>query len=427
MTWVDIGHMIGENLDHTPVKADVADFDRAGNHFAEIEDALNAVCGELRNLQGCGDQFKGQTATAFTSKLSVLSDDLEKVPRIAYQAKDIMREHAYWLRDIKAEAERALATAKSRKSELEAARDRESDAARRLSSIERQIRSLEDAEAAGDDTASSQLVLLRGDSAAAGQSERSASGDVAHWTQRVHESIGDYERIQDRERELNKGTADRIRHIHFQDLHDPSVAEQARDGAIGLIGDLADFINDMAEFLQSLVELDLAAILWKLDQVLEVVGTVLLAVAIVGAIVGGGPAGLALAALLVASMKFATSATLYSQGWANPETGEKKTLGDVAVDGIGVLMAGVGYKLSSVAKPQTWVFHRGSRITGHQYGVKVGSKVLGKAGSSRVVFADRWSPFVDAGFTLGEGEIAKRIPEPRTSDGPTRAMICPAY
>lgn len=431
MTWIEIGHAVGEALRHSPIEAEPADFDRAADHFADIEGALNDVAGELRRLQGRGDDFKGQTAEAFVAKLAVLSDDLEKVPRIAFQVKDIMRHHGYWLRELQAEAERALAAARSRKTELEAARNRESQAGSRLALIERQIRSLEALEAAGDDSVSYTLAQARVDEGRTRSEERRASGDVSHWTTQVRSSVEQYRDIDLREANLNKETAQKVYGIHFQGLHDPNAFERYVGRPVG------EFLDDIRDFAVAVISGDWQTALWKLDDILATIGSVLFFVALF-------VPGLQLVAFAFAAAKLVTSLALFVGKGYNPETGEQKSAGSLAWDAASVVLSGaaVGTARASLAARSQLVI--GTDRTGKVFatqGVRIGTHIVRRAtvdGADRAVRAVNRvfdvKSLLDASDHLhgqSAGDLHRAptrfdLPAPTSTAGPTKALICAA-
>lgn len=368
-SWVDVHQSLG----HSPVDASPDDFGAAANHFCNVRDNTRTVINQFSTLTG-GDttQFDGQAASAFVNALRGVAVDMRDVPDVADQIAWIFRDHQQALAALRTEVDRALAVAISTRSQRDAHSRELSQTSASLASIRSQLSSLR---SSGADESDSQVTYLRSREMNTKVAVNGARARLTASEASLAGAVRQYHEFDAREHELNRRTADRLRSVHLGSMSDPSNAEKAA----GWVGDrLKDIGGFTAELISDITALVSAALngnwqefMWRVNDVLRAIGTVLAVLAIIAtiAIIVIATGGAAAPALLIAATYYLTAASagvavltlassglLYAGQFENSETGETMTKGTLVIDAVdaalAVLSFGVAKHLRSVSKLQ---------------------------------------------------------------------------
>jgi len=404
--------------------SDPATFDLAAAHFDSVQTNVVTVIDRFHTLTGGGAaEFQGHAADAFSTVLGDLADHLRDVPAVAGQISLVFREHAAELCVLRTRADQALARALTAHSQRSADQGRYDGSASALTSIRRQLEAMR-ATSTPDDP---QLRVLEDREGDAVQEVQSAQRQLSRSNDSVDASVREFHGFVADEDALDQRTADRLRHVDLHGLKNPGLLEKyvfRPLGALatGTLDSVVDFFSDLATMVTTL---DFDEFLWRLHDVLKVVGAVLAIAAIFF------PA-LAPLVLIVAVVTLGVSVALYVRGSTISETGERMSGWTVAGDAVSAVFAGVAMRLVGVGA-------RGVLTQVREADGTFASPLI--RGLSEVDDAHTAVENFHSGLErdqkyLESTELVQPyvpqvridlVPPPRSTVGPTKALLCPSY
>ena len=312
-----------------PVKGLLSQFESARNTFDSMKsDAQTIVDTFFDDRSSITANVNDKPGAMIVQVIDEADGGLRELPRIAGEAFDIFDAHITRLRQLRGEADGALARART-------AWNRKNQLTSQKSQLESQISGLEgQIDGAADDADTSDL-----DSDLSGA--QSSLGSVDSELESLQNTLdaiygnqdSDYNELVAAENERNRTTADDLDGISLGDLEDPNWLESAWEGISGFVQGL---VESVANMLEALVTGDWATFFWELKGLLDVALLILGTIALFTGI--GGPLGVLLITLAVAS--FALNTGLYITQTPNPQTGQTVGLLDVGISALGVVATG---------------------------------------------------------------------------------------
>jgi hypothetical protein len=424
MTW----HQVDESLRDNPIRGDAHPFDLAKDHFYRVQDEVDALVRRFHQMRSGQDvEFQGEAADAFYRTLDAAAKDLRDVPPVAHDIGWIFEQHANGLRELQARVDQALAHAIATRTQRDADRSRLTTSKATLSSIDKQIKNLRSAGTAESDPHLHQLV---GQHKAQQTAVNHAAAAANQSQDALKKAVDQYHAFEHEQEQLEKTAAARFSNVNLRSLRDPNGLQRY------LLNPIGQVLHDVAGVFLAIAHGDLDEFLWRLNDVLKVVGKVLAVITIVLTVLAAVglaavPGGLLLAALVVAAVSFAVTSTLWSRGSKNSETGRAMTGVEVIESGIDVALAAVGYRLGPVGTQGTHQLRDAGRFA------TPAIRLLHNIGDPILKFHDAWQWGHAPGEAIDGVEQAsswrkpvpdttRLVPVPNCTTGPSRALMCPA-
>lgn len=332
-----------------PIEGDVDDFDFARGYWMTAATDADHVLADFDSIVGGRGPLEGKAAAALESILVETKTVLSDVPAVCRSLERVMAVHQNRLTSLRNAADRALAratTAWEQRSNEQANASRHESTASYLRS---QIESLRSADPENTQITSYESQLRSAENSASTSAQNAASHQAT-----IDAAVKTAEELEGDERELNKETARKLREVDLKSLKDLNALQRAWNATTSFVGDLVENIGDLVDALSNG---DFERALWELRDICDQLSTVITAVAAIVAlavlvVVSGGAALAVIAvmakvALVVASVKFASSVALFTADSVHPETGQKITPVDLAFDAASVAMAYGGMKAAT--------------------------------------------------------------------------------
>lgn len=346
MSWSDVGCT-------DPVGNDAAEFERLAGCWRTASDTARSLSitfdGIVADSRTIG--FEGKAAVAFQQIVAESADVLKDVPEVCGQLASVLSAHARELRRLRAEADAALARARTAWNDRSQSNSAANQAHGRAERIRRQIRSLQ---CYPPEQVAAQVQTLRYN---LGVEERNASNHEYNATvagrrlSRELENRSAYERDVSR-RDLT--TEQIIRNLDLRSLKDPNTLEQL--GAA--IGNAFQIVQDIGGALIAGAN----RVLWVAREVLDIISMaltmtmVVLAVAVLifpplGVALAPALAALALATAVAAGLKLGATTILVATRATNPyNPGQQLGVVDLALDGVDAGLALLGFGAARKAR-----------------------------------------------------------------------------
>lgn len=343
-----------------PVRGVVSDFEQASGYWRSAE--LGAI--ELRQgftlfKSGVGSLgIEGDAAGELLPLVNKIGEwigfDLE---RICDQFAVILDDHERDLSELNAECGRALNRAQVRAAASDNAQRDVGVSDGRVSVLRRQI---EEAQSLGQD-----VTQLDDDYDWAVRQRASRERTRDETARSLEDSRAEHRALIEREDQLNQRTAGSLRGIDFGKLGDPSNF----DRVVGYISSFGKYfsldVRALAEaFYKGITEGSwdelLFAIRREIDEALDLLSVIGIALLVAGIFITGG--ALAVALLVVAALTLGLAATkfvfeLLVAGETDPVTGETITAGTILGSAIEVALAVVGVRSAASAVRATKFTH----------------------------------------------------------------------
>ena len=343
-TWSEIF----PDVDGPPVRGEPGDFEKVAREFDIMGDDAQEALDEFTKIKSDAgvSPLRGEAADAFERFVREVADSLGDLPRVCHEATLVFSKHADDLTALRKEVDSALARAQTKWNERNKLRTDVSAADQRVSTLQTQLNLLPCPGA--DATADAERPGLQSELDEVVSNLQWLLQQLIEATDELNVIRRQYDGFHDDERSLRSKTHHRLDDIDLGDLEDPGRFSSFCHGAFqfvmhatGLDAVMAA-VDAIVDLGQAIASGDWAKVLWKLREILDVLILVIAVVALftLGPIVIAVAIGLAVA-------KLAVDYALYKQKWPNPETGEVISITDLALDGAGVIFAG----LSAVTKP----------------------------------------------------------------------------
>jgi len=334
MSWSEVGK------EGDPVRGNVAEFDSATSQWRTAKGRATDIQAEFAlTIDGGYVGLEGKAADAFKSIVVETKRVLDDIPQVFGSMETVLRDHLTKLKEYRAAADTALANAKVAKETRRVAAAASAAANTRMASLKRQILQLE---AQPPEQSDGQVVSLKRQlsSEASLQRQKASEASVAQTT--LSNEIAKWDSLRAQEDELNRQTANKLDHFDLMSLRDP--------GWLDKVGNyFTEFADDVIGFISSALSGDWEQAMWHLrgvlDKVLEVLGVVLIIVAILGTVLTlGALAPLLITTLLVlSSLKLLITVALVASDSTNKVTGEKLGIVDVIFDSLDVASNAVSF------------------------------------------------------------------------------------
>lgn len=341
-TWTDIF----PDLDGPPIKGDPSEFSTVASSFGSMHDDATTILEQFRKIMSDGgiDEIQGDVAAPFRNFVDDVSDRLSSLPEVSGAASKIFGNHATKLDGFQQAADAALAKAVTKWNECKTARTTLSTAKTNADNVQDQI------DSSPPDADPSQLQGQHDD--ATGKVS-SAQTNLTLLEGQLKEFRTKWDNLHDDERKLRDTTTDALGDLDLHSLKDPGWFDSFCEAACGFVewAYKVTGLEDLVDLLDAAFHGDLARFLWALRGLLDKLITILSIVVLFTC-----PALFAVI-LVLAVLKLAVDVYLYASNTANPDTGERISLTDIAFDVLDVALAGKdfgGYKAAKAAgKPLT--------------------------------------------------------------------------
>ena len=216
-----------------PVNGRPENFDALEDTFIGINGSVKELSSELESIRFGRDdaQFRGEAADCFAENIAAIDNELDDLGDVCEQIARIFRDHATRLRGLQAEADSALARAKTSWHAREAAEQDVNQANRNIDYFQRQLDCLTDEDNGVqryrlECEIDRQEDIRRQAYQAETRAERALEAERDRWQQ-----------LQVEEDNLAEETASRLLGVNLESLADPSFLEQVLSGVLQL-GDL---------------------------------------------------------------------------------------------------------------------------------------------------------------------------------------------
>lgn len=314
-----------------PVRGDESEVLGAANEFSKRQEAARDVITAFENTgaDGVRGYVEGPPGELLYEVIQEVGNQLPDLERVAGEAEQALRDHLTSLRDLREEADGAIARAVTAWDEREAATTEAARLRGQISTLQQQISGA----AAETDVSWQEDQLTRYES-----SLESENSTIDARTSTLFAIYGDWDSehadLRNRELELERATGERLDEIDLGELADPGFWEKVGSAIGNFVGGMIESaLNCIEAFLTG----DWATFFWELRDLLN--GALL----ILGTIALFTGVGAPLFALSVAA--FAVTAGLAVTQTPNPQTGETLGVGDVALSAVGVAFsAGAAFR-----------------------------------------------------------------------------------
>ena len=383
-------------VDGRPVPGDPEEFLQAQRYFTQIQEGVDEIVQTFSRIGRGSDVFDGSAAEAFGQLLDEVDERLINVPWVAKDISEAFRDHRTRLtgyRTAEANLYARTVTAweswKSATSDLTAATARVSGLQAQLDELQALATPSPEEPAIDSNLTSAKWHVTSCETAVS----------AAESALRAHHKT--YASLHDDAVALDEETATKLDDIELWNLADPSMLEK---GAAFVAEKWQGFENWWAEFAEDLVAIFDAVVrgdwdeaLYKLNDVLDKVATIVMVIGIVVAILasGGALAGAAALAAKLALMskgldlaQVAVSATLYgAQTLGLTDEEQRVGGGEVLLDAFGAFVKVPGAKQAKTGHHLKYFksgekhFLRGFKdLSGHYLGAeKLNYSALGRA------------------------------------------------
>ncbi|MEO5899094.1 MAG: hypothetical protein ABIR68_03045 [Ilumatobacteraceae bacterium] len=355
-TWTDIF----PELDGPPVTGLPAEFDSVANSFTTMNTEATEILTQFKRIMGdgCFTEIQGAVADPFKQFVENVSDKLGSLPDVSAKAAGIFSYHADQLTSYRTAADKALAQAVTKWGEVKTARTNVGTATTKEQTAKTDVDNTPpDADASDAQGKHDQAQTDLGN---AKTTLTTKEGELAAFTTTWSNIRGD-------EGSLRHDTKTKLDDVDLHSLEDPGWFDSFCEAAVDVLKWAYEFtgLEDLVDLIDAIAHGDWAKALWKLHDLMDKLFTVLSIVALFVA-----PELLLVIIAVIAVVKLATDVGLYASNTANPETGERISLTDIAFDVVDVVTAGKAAKL-----------HEASTLTRGKEAVNDGRKYLdNKAG-----------------------------------------------
>lgn len=246
-----------------PINGNPAEFDQVEQRFRTIKQDVAGLGDEFRGIRAGNDDFSGDAAASFSSKIASICTALDDVPVICQSIADLFDQHAAALRALQAEADAALARAQTQWNLLHSADTDRANAQSRLQFVDDQLEFLEAQGPTADATDKAYWTAERREAIdwrnGAKQRRDNAQG-------LLDDELERWGTLRGQEEQLDEDTANKLRNLELWSMSDPSLIEQ-----IGAA--FADLVEAFSNFAEYVFSMDMLLDLYHLiDDIITVLG-----------------------------------------------------------------------------------------------------------------------------------------------------------
>lgn len=375
--------------DGDPISGNPGDFLVVERCFGQIKDRMSELDREYAGIRfGTSDDFRGEAANAFASKIGQISQALGEVPLIAAQLEGTFRSHRTQLEALRSEASSALARAQTNWGAVGSARENCDDATGRLRFVDDQLEYLDSLGEAGDPGDRNYWVSERIE---ASDWVVSAKSRLSNAEDDLQDSRAEHRQLSGQEDDLDQATAEALRNTVLWSLADPSFLEQLGDAFV----DFVDWLADVHGYVFSLE---------FLEDLYAALDIILIALAVIALFAATGGTF----ALVVFALAF-TKASIGFVLWQN----DRISGWDFALDVLGAFAAGttvLGSHVSKIGKlPLTGRVLSGEELTNIEWGIKWIEAVGDFETIVKFVSGDTFDSLTEAAEEIGDHPIGHQL------------------